>query len=152
MQAVQAMIPFLKIPGHPEKSARWSSLGHLELAVLEILWLKGESNVHQVAQCLHRPLAYTTVMTTLDRLFKKGLLERRKSERAYLYSVRQSRQEWEQQVAADFVAGYLVRPQPAGELLISCLVDAVGQQNEKLLDELEKKIRLKRKELDRAKA
>ena len=94
-----------------------------------------------------RPLAYTTVMTTLDRLFKKGWLERRKSERAYLYSARQSRQEREHQAAAEFVAGYLVRPHPAGELLISCLVDAVGKQNEKLLDELEKKIRLKRKEL-----
>ena len=116
---------------------------------MEILWKQGESSVHQVAETLERPLAYTTVMTTLDRLYKKGLLERRKSERAYLYSPRQSREAWEQQAATDFVAGYLVRPHPAGELLISCLVDAVGQQDEKLLDELEKKIRLKRKELDR---
>jgi predicted transcriptional regulator len=152
MQAVQNMIPFLKSPGHHEKPAWLSSLGHLEIAVLEVLWRQGESNVHQVAHCLDRPLAYTTVMTTLDRLFKKGLLDRRKSERAYLYSARQSRQECEQQAAADFLAGYLVRPEPAGELLISCLVDAVGQQNKKLLDELEKKIRLKRKELDRAKS
>jgi predicted transcriptional regulator len=135
--------------GDYEKPAGLSNLGHLEIAVMEILWKRGESNVHQVAQSLERPLAYTTVMTTLDRLYKKGLLERRKAERAYLYSARQSRQEWEHRAAADFVAGYLVRPHPAGELLISCLVDAVGQQNEKLLDELEKKIRLKRRELDR---
>ena len=93
-------------------------------------------------------MAYATVMTTLDRLFKKSLLVRRKWERAYHYSTRQSREAWEHQAAEDFVTGYLVRPHPAGELLISCLVDAVGQ-NEKLLDELEKKIRLKRKELDR---
>jgi predicted transcriptional regulator len=143
------MIRFLKRQGDNKKPAGLASLGHLEIAVIEILWKQGESNVHQVAQSLERPLAYTTVMTTLDRLYKKGLLERRKSERAYLYSARQTRQEWEHQAAADFVAGYLVRPHPAGELLISCLVDAVGQQNEKLLDELEKKIRLKRKELDR---
>jgi predicted transcriptional regulator len=116
---------------------------------MEILWKRGESSVHQVAETLERPLAYTTVMTTLDRLYKKGLLERRKWERAYLYSPRQSREAWEQQAAADFMAAYLVRPHPAGELLISCLVDAVGQQDLKLLDELEKKIRLKRKELDR---
>jgi predicted transcriptional regulator len=124
-------------------------LGHLEIEVMEILWERGESNVHQVVERLKRPLAYTTVMTTLDRLFKKGLLDRRKWERAYLYSATQTRAEWEHKAAADFVTGYLVRPQPAGELLISCLVDAVGQQNEKLLDDLEKKIRLKRKELDR---
>ena len=140
---------FLKRQGDNKKPVGLASLGHLEIAVMEILWKQGESNVHQVAQSLERSLAYTTVMTTLDRLYKKGLLERRKSERAYLYSARQSRQQWEHQAAADFVAGYLVRPHPAGELLISCLVDAVGQQNEKLLDELEKKIRLKRKELDR---
>jgi predicted transcriptional regulator len=130
-----------------DKPVGLSSLGHLEVAVMELLWKHGESNVHQVAQRLERPLAYTTVMTTLDRLYKKGWLERRKSERAYLYSTRQSREEWEHQAAEDFVTGYLVRPPPAGELLISCLVDAVGQ-NAKLLDELEKKIRLKRKELD----
>jgi predicted transcriptional regulator len=134
--------------GDNEKPAGLSSLGPLEISVMKILWNVGESNVHQVARSLERPLAYTTVMTTLDRLYKKGWLERRKSERAYLYSTRQSRQEWEHQAAREFVAGYLVRPYPAGELLISCLVDAVGQQNEKLLDELEKKIRLKRKELD----
>lgn len=142
------MTRFFERQDHKEKPAGLSGLGHLEVAVMEILWRQGESNVHQVAQQLDRPLAYTTVMTTLDRLFKKGLLERRKFERAYLYSARQSRQEREHQAAADFVAGYLIRPYPAGELLISCLVDAVGQRNEKLLDELEKKIRLKRKELD----
>src|SRR5580704_1630306 len=149
MLAEKIVIRFLKRQSDNKKPAGLSSLGHLETRVMEILWKQGESSVHRVAETLERPLAYTTVMTTLDRLYKKGLLERRKSERAYLYSPRQSRQEWEQQAATDFVAGYLVRPHPAGELLISCLVDAVGQQNEKLLDELEKKIRLKRKELDR---
>lgn len=146
------MIRFLKSGGRREKTVPLASLGPLEIAVMEILWLQGESNVHRVAECLQRPLAYTTVMTTLDRLFKKGFLERRKSDRAFLYSPRQSREQCEQQAAADFMADYLARPQPAGELLISCLVDAVGDQNEKLLDELEKKIRAKRKELDRAKS
>jgi hypothetical protein len=49
-----------------------SAFGHLENAVMEILWTHGESNVHAVIQTLERPLAYTTVMTTLDRLFKKA--------------------------------------------------------------------------------
>ena len=52
-----------------------SELGHLEFQVLEILWARGESNVRDVAEKLARPLAYTTVMTTLDRLFKKGFLD-----------------------------------------------------------------------------
>ena len=123
------------------------ALGHLEITVMEILWDSGESNVHEVVQKLDRPLAYTTVMTTLDRLFKKRLLARRKSERALFYSPRLSRREWEYKRAGEFVAGFLAGPQPSGELLISCLVEAVGQKDAALLDELEKKIRMKRKEL-----
>ncbi len=124
-------------------------LGPLEIAVLEIMWERGESNVHEVNEKLGRPLAYTTVMTTLDRLYKKGLLDRRKWERAFFYSPRLSRQEWQQKRAGDFVAAFLAEPQPSGELLISCLVDAVGRHDQSLLDELEKKIRLKRRELCR---
>jgi predicted transcriptional regulator len=105
------------------------ALGHLELKVMEVLWAHGESNVKDVVGQLGRPLAYTTVMTTLDRLFKKGLLERRKLERAFTYSAKLSR----------------------SELLFSCLVDAVGPRDAELLDELERKIKLKRRELERSK-
>jgi predicted transcriptional regulator len=142
------MMSFLKRHGGAELATGLATLGPLELTLMEILWKQGESSVHQVIQSLERPLAYTTIMTTCDRLYKKGLLERRKAERAYLYSPRHSRQEWEHKLASDFMAGYLVRPHPAAELLMSCLVDAVGQQSGKLLDDLEKKIRKKRKELE----
>jgi len=125
------------------------ALGHLELTVMEILWAHGESNVHDVVERMGRPLAYTTVMTTLDRLFKKQLLVRRKWERAFLYAPRWTRPEWERKRAGDFVAGFLAGPQASGELLISSLVEAVGQYDTALLDELEKKIRSKRRELGR---
>lgn len=114
---------------------------------MEILWTHGEGNVHDVAQKLSRSLAYTTVMTTLDRLYKKGLLVRRKRERAFVYSAQWSRQEWEQKRAGEFVATFLAGP--SSDVLISCLVDAVGQHDEALLDELERKIKMKRRELDR---
>ena len=126
-----------------------AALGPLEIAVMELLWERGESSVHDVVRMLSRPLAYTTVMTTLDRLFKKGLLDRRKSERAFVYSPRLSRREWEEKRTGDFVAGFLAGPKPSGELLVSCLVEAVGRHDEALLDELEKKIRMKRRELYR---
>jgi predicted transcriptional regulator len=125
------------------------ALGHLELKVMEILWAHGESSVHDVVERLGRPLAYTTVMTTLDRLFKKHLLVRRKCDRAFLYAPRWTRVEWEQKKAGDLVAGFLASPAGSGELLISSLVDAVGRYDTALLDELEKKIRMKRKELGR---
>lgn len=143
------MMGFLKHrAGSPNHLSR-QALGPLEIAVMEILWDHGEGNVHDVIEKLGRPLAYTTVMTTLDRLYKKGFLHRHKSERAFLYSTRQTRREWEEKRAGDFMAGFLDGPQSAGELLISCLVEAVGQKDEALLDELERKIRMKRKELYR---
>ena len=120
-------------------------LGPLEVVVLETLWRRGESSVRDVADALDRPLAYTTVMTTLDRLYKKGLLERRKSQRAFYYAPRFSRAEWEQKRAGDLVAGFLASSEPARELLISCLVEAVCNYDESLLDELERKIRLRRR-------
>jgi len=123
-------------------------LGHLELTVMQILWDRGESNVRDVAGRPDRPLAYTTVMTTLDRLFKKGLLARRKEDRAFVYSPKYSRGEWDVKRTGELING-LLEPDRSGELLISCLVDAVGQHDATLLDELERKIRLKRRELER---
>jgi predicted transcriptional regulator len=117
-------------------------LGPLESELMELVWRHGAGNVHDVAEWLQRTLAYTTVMTTLDRLYKKGLLLREKRERAFVYSPRLSRVEWEEGIARDFVAGFR-----SHDLLISCLVNAVSGQDAALLDELEKKIRLKRKEL-----
>ncbi len=114
---------------------------------MQILWTRGESSVREVAQDLGRPLAYTTVMTTLDRLFKKGLLRRSKSARAFLYSPALTREQWEEQRAGDLLAEFFSGPLPSNELLISCLVDAVGAADRTLLDELEEKIKLKRQEL-----
>src|ERR1035438_8195839 len=76
------MMRFLKSITVEETPPSQPPLGHLETTVMDLLWERGESNVHDVVQRLNRPLAYTTIMTTLDRLFKKGLLRRRKSPRS----------------------------------------------------------------------
>ena len=136
----------------PSRDPQLPVLGPFETQVMEILWTRGESNVHDVVNELAaQKRAYTTVMTTLDRLFKKGLLERRKAERAFVYSPRFSRQEWENHRAGDLVARFLSGPQSSSGELVSCLVDAVAQRDEALLDELEKKIKLRRRELARGK-
>jgi len=125
------------------------SLGRLEFDLMQILWARGESNVRDVVQYLQRPLAYTTVMTTLDRLYKKGLLERRMPDRAFLYSARMSRQEWERTRAENVLADFLTGPQTSHELLLSSFLEAVGEHDAALLEKLEKKIRRKRRELFR---
>lgn len=131
---------------------RQHTLGPLEIQVMEVIWERGESSVRDVVERLDNRLAYTTVMTTLDRLFKKSLLNRSKSERAFVYNARLSSYEWERQRAGDLVAGFLAGPQPTRDLLLSSLVDAVGQHDEMLLDALEEKIRNKRRELAKVKA
>lgn len=124
-------------------------LGSLELELMEIVWSRGDGNVRDVASKLERPLAYTTVMTTLDRLYKKGLLKREKVERAFVYSARMPREVWERRRAGSLIARFLSGPCPSRELLVSCLLDAVGDRDAAVLDELEKEIRKKRKELFR---
>lgn len=125
------------------------TLGPLELDLMEILWSRGESNVREVVCRLDRSLAYTTVMTTLDRLYKKGFLDRRMPDRAFVYSAKFSQDEWERQRAESVVAGWLAGSQPSRDALFSSFLDAVGQHDVKLLDELEKKIRRKRREMRR---
>ena len=122
-------------------------LGPLEMEVMEVVWSCQRCSVRDVVEKLNSRLAYTTVMTTLDRLYKKGLLDREKSERAFLYSPTLSSEEWERRRAGDLVAGLLAGPEPSRELLLSSLVDAVGQHDAMLLAELEEKIRRKRREL-----
>jgi predicted transcriptional regulator len=124
------------------------ALGRLEIQVMDYLWQQGEANVRGVIIGLGRQHAYTTVMTTMDRLFKKGMLKRRKDARAFLYAPQMSRPEWEYLRIANFVAGFLSVPQPSRDSLVSCLVDVVGEHDETLLDELEEKIKQRRKELE----
>ncbi len=133
----------------PRENATRVILGRLETSLMEILWADGESSVRQVFQRIDRPLAYTTVMTTLERLFKKGLLERRKSGRAFLYTPCLTRVQWEQCRAGNLISAFLAGPDQSREVLVSCLLDAVGQYDEPLLEELENKIRMKRRDLMR---
>lgn len=65
-------------------------LGELELAIMQVVWARGEVAVRDVWDVLHptRALAYTTVMTVMSRLAQKGVLATRKQGRAYYYHAR----------------------------------------------------------------
>ena len=89
-------------------------------------------------------LAYTTVMTTMDRLFKKGLLERRKEGRAFAYSARVSRRQLVLHAGAGLIRGLL---DSEGEPALSFLVDAVTERDRELLDRLERLVREKKREV-----
>ena len=124
-----------------------AELGPLEKRAMELAWNKGEMSVREAGVGLDRNLAYTTVMTTLDRLFKKGLLNRRKVDRAFLYSPKFTAAELAQRKTGELVAGLIRQSDASRELLISCLVDAVGQYDDALLEDLQRKIDSKREQL-----
>ena len=129
-----------------------SRLGVLERQVMNVVWEAGEINVREACERLGTTVAYTTVMTTMDRLFKKRLLARRKVGRAFVYAAAATRDQLEGAVASELVQSLL--QQHGGEPLplLSSLVDAVSDRDRALLDELERLIHEKRRAADRGKS
>lgn len=126
-----------------------SAFGSLERTVLELVWQRGEVSVREVHHALGGSLAYTTLMTTLDRLYKKGVLSRRKAGRAFLYSAAASAEQIERSLARGLLEGFLAEGSHAARPLLSTLVDVVGESDRRLLDELEGLVREKRRQLGR---
>jgi predicted transcriptional regulator len=126
-----------------------SHLGTLEREVMSIVWKSGEINVREACERLDASVAYTTVMTTMDRLFKKRLLHRRKVGRAFVYAAAATRDEMEGAVATELVQSLLQRHGGEPLPLLSSLVDAVSDRDRALLDDLERLIREKRRATDR---
>jgi predicted transcriptional regulator len=126
-----------------------NSLGALEREVMTIVWSDQEISVREMCERLGSGVAYTTVMTTMDRLFKKRLLARRKVGRAFVYCAAASRDELEGAVATELVQSLLQRNSDEPLPILSSLVDAVSDRDRALLDELERLIHEKRRAADR---
>src|SRR4051812_23199354 len=116
-------------------------LGHLERDVMDVVWLPGDHTVRDVQERLPRKAAYTTVMTTLDRLFKKGLVVRRREGRAFIYTAARSREEMSATLTGGLLRGLLASGPETARPFLSNLVDAVGEGDAAMLDELERLVR-----------
>src|SRR6266536_4461567 len=125
------------------------ALGRLERQVLEETWRRRDISVRDVFVAFEEKVAYTTLMTTLDRLHKKGLLSRRKEGRAFLYSPLVTAEELEQGIREDVIDGLLGLGSASVEPVLACIVDAVSERDRESLDELDRLIRKKRRELKR---
>ena len=119
-------------------------LGELESAVMEALWAQPEQTVNEVEERLlqKREIAHTTVLTTLDRLYRKGYLTREKQSKAFVYSPRYTRNEFERTMAQE-VLGALIGH--SAETAVSTFVDLIGN-DPVALDQLEAKIQEKRRQ------
>jgi predicted transcriptional regulator len=125
-----------------------SALGKLEREVMENVWARGDISVRDLHIAFNERVAYTTLMTTLDRLYKKGLLNRWKEGRAFIYNARASRAELERGITSDVIEG-LLGSEGGAEPVLSCIVNTVSEHDHELLDSLERLIKEKQKTLKR---
>ncbi len=116
-------------------------LGPLERDIMEYAWDREEAvTVREVMEAVgtRRDLAYTTVMTVMSRLWKKGLLTRGRIGRAYVYAPRGTREDHTARVVGSVLAGARDRR--------SVLLGFVRSVGEEELAELERLIRQARRE------
>ena len=124
----------------------WSNLGPLEARLLDALRLRGDATVRELLLEAGSGTAYTTVMTTLDRLYKKGLLDRMAEGRAFRYSPRHTQEEIQRAVAGEAIQ-QLFDSSQTSSLPLSYLIEIVTGRDFVLLDELQSLIERKRQEL-----
>jgi predicted transcriptional regulator len=117
----------------PPSSPLDAAFGPLENRVLDALWARDTAACVRDLQPQFPQVAYTTLMTTLDRLYRKGALTRYKDGRAFYYRPAATRPELLSQIA---------RP------IISMFVDTIGASDRALLDELEALVRERRAKLE----
>lgn len=110
---------------------------------MAILWQGDALTVREVLRAVAGEPAYTTVMTTLDRLFKKGLLARDKVGTAFVYRAAVSRDEYHHEVVQSAVCDLLRRD--TGSVL-AAFVDTAATLDEDNLRRLEQLIEAHRRE------
>ncbi|MCM3169548.1 MULTISPECIES: BlaI/MecI/CopY family transcriptional regulator [Peribacillus] len=114
-----------------ENTALLKILGPLELEVMKVIWTRKEGTVQQVLTELNKQhnYAYTTVMTVMNRLEKKGILTRSKLGKGYVYKPYYSPNELIQQNSSEKVEHLLHH---YGDIAITQFVDAVGHNPDQL--------------------
>ncbi|HEV2990253.1 MAG TPA: BlaI/MecI/CopY family transcriptional regulator [Candidatus Angelobacter sp.] len=138
-------------PKRQDEDSKYSvdQLGSLESELMQRIWTRGEISVRDLHSEVAGRLAYTTIMTTLDRLYKKGLLERRKVGRAFYYAAKFTQEEYQGRLTAHFMGMVLHEGKPSNAIL-SCFVDVVTEADRQMLDKLEQLVKAKRRALRRS--
>jgi predicted transcriptional regulator len=127
----------------PTTVALTQALGPLEVRVMEEMWARGLARVRDLIDSFPG-VAYTTLMTTADRLFRKGLLVRERDGRAFRYRPRWTREEFHLRLASSAMATFLPGDERALMPLISLFVDEVSRRDHAMLDELERLVQRKK--------
>ena len=123
-------------------------LGELETELMERAWAHNEVSVRALHQEIGGRLAYTTLMTTLDRLYKKGLLRRRKEGKAYFYSAALSERQYQESLTRHFF-GIVLHDRKHSSAVLSRFVEAVSETDGEMLEQLDEMVKAKRREMRR---
>jgi len=120
------------------------TLGHLQRAAMDIVWELGEASVHEVRDRMKREkkLAYTTVLTAMQKLEKAGWLQHKNKGKVYIYSPTRSREE----AGARSVRKFIERMFEGDAVLMFQHLMEEDKLKEEELVELRKMIDRKRKE------
>ena len=121
-----------------------SGLGPLETRLLELLWARPRAATVRELQRACPGLAYTTIMTTLDRLYRKRLLLRQRHGRAFAYEPRCSRDELLSELVSGHLADLLGASQRSG-IILSTLVRTVRDTDAALLEQLDALVQAERR-------
>jgi predicted transcriptional regulator len=119
-------------------------LGSLESELMERVWLLPETSVRDLHGEFASHLAYTTVMTTLDRLYKKGLLTRRRVGRAYVYAAKLTEKEYRARVAQHLI-DLAWNDGKHRHAVLSRFVDVVSEAEGQMLHKLDRLVKAKRR-------
>jgi len=120
-------------------------LGPLERQIHRAVWERGTATVREVLQEGNIWQRYNTILTTMDRLFHKGLLVRVLEGKAFRYSARCSPEEFDRETTVSSLHQLLLSNHAS--LHLSYFVEAVSLADEKLLDELQALVQRQRAEL-----
>ena len=111
-------------------------IGPLEWRVLEALWGRNEAVTVRELSASFPDLAYTTIMTTVERLRSKRIVARERSGRVFLYKAAQDRTTLTARLASDALGTLVERDPQALRPLMSFLIDVAERQDLTVLDEL----------------
>lgn len=128
----------------PHKAGLGRVLGDLERSVMDILWNRGDVTGREVLEEIEktRPLALTTILTVMDRLLKKGLINRKKRGGIFVYAPSISRDDFVRKVSEEVMQGIL---DISASSAASSFVDILYKTSPEEMDRLSKLIEERKK-------
>lgn len=126
----------IKFRFNPSSSKSKKVLGPLEGDIMDVVWSQGSTTVGAVHKALleRKPIAYTTVMTTMSRLAKKNLLNQNTTSSSYVYTPTLSREDFQRYVVIGVIEGLF---DDFGDSVIDYFAECIVQRGDPARERLQ---------------